>query len=167
MKKVIGKAILAVFLLCLISNNSIQAAQNENVLPSDLQNVFDMYTRTDYYGVENGIAPRLTVVGTGGSATIDHLSSGFIQWKVKPATLGVYEFQGLITISLSSTGAERARIYIGPKYGLSGSSGDAVDLNPYGLRKGVLYKATLSGSAFDQYGDTYYVAPGATISFTY
>ncbi len=105
------------------------------------------------------VQPNTTVVGLGGSATIDPSQYG-IWWKVKPATDWPYYFSGQIEVDYYDGTVE---IYSISGYGALGSSlSSDIELDHSGG-----YSATLTGEADDMSGGAFVVLPGCTGGFGY
>jgi hypothetical protein len=137
----------------------------EAVKADNLQNEHN-FTMDAEPVIDNGITPYKTIVGNGGSCTIDYMSSAkHIAWGVKPATNLVYTFTGMITVYTNSTGALKG---FGACYGMgTGTENGTVDLARMGLRSGTTYKAVFTGTATDFLGKNFHVSSGASLTFTY
>jgi hypothetical protein len=102
-----------------------------------------------------------TVVASGGVARLDYMVSapGYFTWSVKPNTVFAYEFTGEIVWSGGASGA-RALFGIGALGStVSGTFASGTYNTGYGT-------ATLSGTAYNQLGHGFVVAPGVTIWYS-
>lgn len=114
------------------------------------------------FDTSNGITPKATFYGDGGTSKLNYGESGrTLTWQV--ITPEVIVLTGNITIYLYSTGVEKATyVFSGTGSNLSGT----VSIGS-GLKSGTKYKAQLYGVGVALSGNKYRVVDNAYITFTY
>ena len=107
---------------------------------------------------------RATFYGNGGTSKLNWSSgSRSLTWSLKPNNGEALNFNGTITVSLSSSGAIKHTYHL-MKFGTDISGTVYVD----GLKSGTKYRADLDGVAVGGFtGNKYTIIDSAFITFTY
>lgn len=102
----------------------------------------------------------ITVTGPGGTARLDYMYSapGYFTWSVQPNTLWPYIFTG----SISWSGGSSGYMTIGGAGAIGSTSGGTFAAGTYGTGMGWAY---MEGTAYNNWGDKFVVAPTVEISY--